>query len=405
MPSSGVKESLSKSDYRIIESLSNEGWVTLSVDNEDGDVVKISLSYGLEDDGQIPSSFPTKLVNKFSKLKNLEITDTFLPKLSKSFLAGAKMEELVIIDSEVEIIEEAAFDGLELTYLNLTGNLIRELKTKSFSGCSKITEVNFGENQISVIEEDLWSQFPNLETLLLNNNQLESLSKNSFSKLEKLLYLDLGENWIGEIEEGSFSGIPLEVLKLHGNNLSELPKGLFVNTPSLIELVIEDNEIISIDSDILKSLPNLEVLIFSNNSFEELPNMSSCKNLKAIIADENVINILAEDSLSQLVLLDQIDLSANDISSLPPKLLAGLKHLTYFYASDNMISEIPKDFFKDAKDIVEIDLSDCEITSVDVDPIKYLTKLKKFSIIEGNELAIDNLKSLTALEKLGVYVD
>lgn len=57
----------------------------------------------------------------------------------------------------------------------------------------------------------------------------------------------------------------LKYLDLLGNRLEKLPSDLFENTPSLMEVVFNNNRIKFIGSEILSPLKNLEIINFGGN--------------------------------------------------------------------------------------------------------------------------------------------
>ena len=64
----------------------------------------------------------------------------------------------------------------------------------------------------------------------------------------------------------------LEVLNIEENGITELPPGLFEETPLLRELYVASNYIFSLHNDVFKGLHRLEHLDLGNNNLE-LPNV------------------------------------------------------------------------------------------------------------------------------------
>ncbi|KAM9329569.1 leucine-rich repeat-containing protein 19 [Gastrophryne carolinensis] len=85
------------------------------------------------------------------------------------------------------------------------------------------TELNLSSNNITVLENNNFSEFSKLEVLNLSNNNLETVDVLAFHGLENLKTLDLSHNLIAELPANiQFPSKQLEQLKLNNNSLTNL---------------------------------------------------------------------------------------------------------------------------------------------------------------------------------------
>lgn len=102
--------------------------------------------------------------------------------------------------------------------MDLSGNKIKEIHPKTFSGLAKIQEI------------------------LLHHNELESVSDKTFENLENLIVVELNDNKILYVAERSFVNLPkLEVILLDHNRLQNLDCSLISSLPVIKKLSLHDN--------------------------------------------------------------------------------------------------------------------------------------------------------------------
>lgn len=132
----------------------------------------------------------------------------------------------------------------------------------------------------------------NLLTLNLSNNKYDTWTGTGYT-FDSIRRLDLSINKINNVDEAAISGMPqLKWLDLSENRINNLPPTLFT------------------------SAQNLETLILSRNYFSEIPRFQS-NSLKSLCLSWCQISSLREDSLDGMTSLLGIDLSINQIESIP----------------------------------------------------------------------------------------
>lgn len=122
------------------------------------------------------------------------------------------LKELTIVNNKLLHLEPGMFSGLEnLTYLNLAGNSIAELRNNPFIALKRLIHLELSRNDLRHLPTGVFKDIKNLKYLTLHSNKLTSVHRNDFEGLGNG-YLYLHCNNIHHIEPSAFSG-----LKLLGN--------------------------------------------------------------------------------------------------------------------------------------------------------------------------------------------
>ncbi|NWW29256.1 TLR7 protein, partial [Falcunculus frontatus] len=256
----------------------------------------------------------------------------------------------------------------------------------------------------------------NATNLTLSINHIPHIYPTSFDHLENLQEIDFRCNCVPvklgpkdkvctsrlKIDNGSFAALTrLKSLYLDANQLAEIPRGL---PAALTLLSLEANSIFSIQEASFSELGNIEVLYLGQNcyyrnpcnvSFEieqtaflglkKLtvlslksnnltyipPNLSS--TLKELYIYNNMIQVIQEQDLSGLPNLEILDLSGNcprcydapypcipcpkSSIQIHSKAFDSLENLRILRLHSNSLQSIPSSWFKNIKNLKELDLS------------------------------------------------
>ncbi|CAL1542601.1 unnamed protein product [Lymnaea stagnalis] len=236
-------------------------------------------------------------------LRKLTISNTHsISEISPSaFLVLDELEELDLSHNSINKLDDGCFKGIDgtLTKLNLTGNSL----TGTSSGIIGL------KNLPKLAELDLSAQgqmtdFPDLSQLrstvplklYLNNNKITQLRSNSLAAVAgQLNTLDISDNPIQSVEPNAFiNTTSLAVLKM-----SNVP-GMFQGSTL---------------SSVLGTLKKLVALNISSNGLREVSNFT----------------------FENMTLLQDLDLSSNQLTKLLPEALVGPRGLTKLYLHNNNI--------------------------------------------------------------------
>ncbi|XP_050187861.1 toll-like receptor 7 isoform X3 [Myiozetetes cayanensis] len=239
---------------------------------------------------------------------------------------------------------------------DLVCNSSLKIDNGSFAALTRLKSLYLDANQLLEIPRGL----PATLTLLsLEANTIFSIQKANLSELGNIEVLYLGQNCYYrnpcnvsfEIEETAFLQLKkLTILSLKSNNLTHIPPNL---SSTLKELYIYNNRIQVIQEQDLSALPNLEILDLSGNC-------PRCYNAPypCIPCTNGSIQIHSKafDSLTNLRILR---LHSNSLQSIPSSWFKNIKNLKELDLSQNFLMKEIGDaqFLKFIPSLVELDLS------------------------------------------------
>ena len=193
-------------------------------------------------------------------------------------------------------------------------------------------------------------------TLDLARQDIVAIKKCPFKTLISLKRLILTENRLSNLSSDVFTNLTsLKMISLTGNFLKSLPVGLFQYLSNLTELFLDKNHLTTLHTNLLKGLHKLKVLNVARNEIKVIP-----KHL-----------------LHDLLSLNKLYLNYNNLSTLPRELLNSLRNLTRFYVSHNELKVLPISIFRNLKRLNNLGLSYNKIDALDENALNETIKLKK----------------------------
>ncbi|GAB5591002.1 hypothetical protein Unana1_05902 [Umbelopsis nana] len=207
-------------------------------------------------------------------------------------------------------------------------------------------------------------------------------SKNNCPNVREL---DVSRNQIASLPSNMTLLAPhLRILNLSNNLLTTFPAELFAFT-NLEVLMLSQNKIAGpLPEQLPLSIPNLSVLRVSANLITELPStMNNWRKMKQLILGSvfggNLIQSIPEDCLSEMP-LEELDMSHNQLKSLPEDFSHGQNHLIHLNLSDNQLETLPRSIglFKGLK---SLNVSKNHLTSLPID----LVNLHNLDILDVSE--------------------
>ncbi|XP_067121242.1 leucine-rich repeat and immunoglobulin-like domain-containing nogo receptor-interacting protein 3 [Centruroides vittatus] len=243
-----------------------------------------------------------------SSLDTLNISRNRLNKLTPYLFHG--LQKLKILDisyNDIETIENYTFHFMELlNYLDLTGNKLKILKHQWFQNLNK------------------------LSVLKLQQNHLQNISNLVFSTLHNLSYLDLSKNNIGSVGLLSFKGLSnLKHLNFSSNNVSSLQEGIFKSADGIEVVDFSHNPLVNIEKSFsyghnvkFLRLVNTTLKTLSRNSLLGLSNLQQLQ-----LSDSSKLSSVDKRALLVTTKLNDLDLSKNNLSTLPSEFIKPLKEL------------------------------------------------------------------------------
>ena len=286
----------------------------------------------------IEIDFSQNLIKKLDFQASFEYTLTNLTKLDLHM-------------NEIKSITSHFFTKFpNLNQLDLSFNKLQSLKNTFFTYLNTLKVLNLSSNLILTIENNSFSNLASLEYLNLRNNLVYDLSGKLFKNLYYLSELNIGKNKIESISKEDFQGLfSIKVLDLSENMMNSLNNDTFCFVSSSIESLILKTNRIQTNGDVVYNLKRLHFLDLSFNNIDYL-NLNSIywisrldlSNNKLLhVQNWNFLDYLTFLNLSrtnaELILnlnfsnfakIKELDLSFNNLTSLPGNFLANLKNLT-----------------------------------------------------------------------------
>ncbi|XP_041829090.1 insulin-like growth factor-binding protein complex acid labile subunit [Melanotaenia boesemani] len=179
--------------------------------------------------------------------------------------------------------------------LDLSGNKVREVRTRSFMGLwslkilfmsnnsihavhpQSLTSLQFLErldlsfNRLRWLPQDFTQSLSSLQELRLDHNLLQHLDSFSLGDADNMRKLDLSYNRIQTMDVRAFKSLSrLRFLNLQRNKLTVLKDGLLSRQQSLEVLLLSHNNISLIEPDALAPLRSLKLLGLQGNQLEHI---------------------------------------------------------------------------------------------------------------------------------------
>ncbi|XP_066248588.1 nephrocan isoform X2 [Euwallacea similis] len=320
----------------------------------------------------------------FQPAKNLLFLDLShnplrtLSKYSNHFYIPS-LEVLRLVNCSMRTIPANVFRRLtSLVELYLSDNPVSNISDNFSLENLRLMEIS--RTHLSMLNENVFADLPNLETLIMNNN----VNLRRFPCHSKTLrYLDLSNSMLEKVPHGHMK--KLLRLDLSGNYLKNIPMNGFIDSCSLQMLNLSTNAITAIDIDAFQGLTEVQSIDlsfnklisldeqFSNNSALTFLNLSHnyiseldtlrSKSLKALIVSFCEIYELNRYSLSLMPNLIRLTMSRNFLTRLPDRLIA--RNLVILDISYCRMNTLSNETFSEMFYLREINVANNALTSID----------------------------------------
>ena len=323
---------------------------------------------------------------------NLQKLDFDCKKSCKCVLGLRKLQVTCINSSDTTrflIVYEYNTDAVRF---DATGLDI--LDNNAFNGLSKLASLVLSHNNIKAFPPAICHDLPILKLLVLNHNKLVNISNDVFvgACSKALTYIDLSYNELESLVGNLFKHVTslvqiilysnrltqlpadifefqqqLDIINVGGNALTTLPEGIFKNQRHLFKIILSDNNISSLPLDIFAPPPYIEILDLSNNSFYSLPEHLFADQLFLydINLSRNALTILPQNTFeSQREFMSYLDLSYNDLVSLPAEIFVGMERVEFIDLRHNNLQVLPQGLLHSAFSLRVFDVSNNNISTL-----------------------------------------
>lgn len=274
--------------------------------------------------------------------------------------------------NNLQVIENYAFlDLTQMKYLNLSHNRIDTLFNRSLqvsetsSGVLEILDLS--HNNLAMLDNNVFSNFPFLQELYLQHNQIKILYDACFYNLRSLKRLIMSNNIISST---NLTLVPLNeliFLDLSFNKINKL-LGLELRLVSLVNLNISYNDMESIDYNCFSQSFKLEILDLSHNRIHstlEKVMFVNNHNLSYIDFYDNNLTIVG-DSVFKFNHIHYLNIERNHISgAITNSTFSGLGNITSLNITHQNIEVIKNNAFSEMTNMVYLNLSNNIIKTIE----------------------------------------
>ncbi|KFO23227.1 leucine-rich repeat-containing protein 40 isoform X1 [Fukomys damarensis] len=245
------------------------------------------------------------------------------------------LTKLILSNNKLQTLSEDLRFLPALTVLDIHDNQLTSLPS-SIEELENLQKLNVSHNKLKTLPGEV-TNLRNLKGLYLQHNELTCLPE-GFEKLFSLEDLDLSDNRLTTVP-GSFSSLPrLMQLNLSSNQLKSLPAEIS-RMKKLKHLDCNSNLLETVPPE-LAGMESLELLYLRRNKLRFLPEFLSCRLLKELHVGENQIEVLGAEHLKHLSSILVLDLRGNKLKSVPDE-ISLLQSLERLDLSNNDISSLP----------------------------------------------------------------
>ncbi|XP_033470847.2 leucine-rich repeat-containing G-protein coupled receptor 5-like isoform X1 [Epinephelus lanceolatus] len=313
------------------------------------------------------------------------------------------LQSLRLDANHISSVPTGCFSGLRsLRHLWLDDNSLTEVPAEALSELPALQAMTLALNHISHVPDHAFSKLGRLVVLHLNNNRIVSMGTNCFHGLHSLETLDLNYNSLVEFPTAIHSLSHLKELGFHSNNIQSIPEHAFTGNPSLITIFFYDNPIQSVGRSAFQNLPELRTLSLNGAAdLTEFPDLTGTKSLESLTITGARITSLPSSVCEQLPNLQLLDLSYNQIQTLPS--FSGCESVQKIDLHHNEIEELEENTFHGLMSLRSLDLSWNRLTSVKPNSFSALPVLIKLDLSSNQllSLPLTGLQSLTHLRLAG----
>ncbi|KAK9525982.1 hypothetical protein VZT92_016645 [Zoarces viviparus] len=313
------------------------------------------------------------------------------------------LQSLRLDANHISSVPIGCFSGLHsLRHLWLDDNSLREVPAAALSKLPALQAMTLALNHIGHVPDHAFSKLGRLVVLHLNNNGIVSMGANCFHGLHSLETLDLNYNSLVEFPTAIRSLSHLKELGFHSNNIQSIPEQAFTGNPSLITIFFYDNPIQSVGRSAFQDLPELRTLSLNGAAdLTEFPDLTGTESLESLTITGARITSLPGSVCEQLPNLQLLDLSYNQIQTLPS--FSGCESVQKIDLHHNEIEELEENTFHGLMSLRSLDLSWNRLSSMKPNSFSALPALIKLDLSSNqlSSLPLIGLQSLTHLRLAG----
>lgn len=311
------------------------------------------------------------------KVQILNLNDNQIESIEdNTFSSFYNLHTLVLSNNRIKSLNDFTLNGLfVLTKLYLNDNELTQLADNSLKNCSTLLELYMQNNLLRSLPTAL-NVLRSLKILNLSSNIIYEIRNASFFGLIHLEEINLSKNQITNLTIGSLRDLlNLKVLDLSDNRILNLEYGVFHDAPSLNEIYLQKNQLSDINGQFMK-LASLRKLNVSNNQITWFDYALIPEELIYLDLNHNQIKALGNQSPQRTVSLQYLDLSSNLIDLINQALIPNsIRHLDL---SSNKITTIHPITFVHKSNLTSVNLRGNLLQTIDVNALRVHQQLTTY---------------------------
>lgn len=304
--------------------------------------------------------------------------------------------------------------------LRTIGNVDLVLKNMSETQADRVMALRLECSDVLFFESSLESgrhgnllaAFRRLKDLRVEYCKIRTIPAAFLAQLRQLKHLSLrshNSDWSAmtlDLHQESFRGMTeLKTLDLGDNNIWSVPPELFCPLLSLAKLNLTKNKLQDVSTLAFSDWGNgplapghacvsgLEILDLSDNDIISLPDngFSGLRALEELHLQDNAISTLGDRAFVGLNMMHTLNMSSNCLVALPPELFQYSRDLRHLYLHNNSLSVLAPGLLEGLDQLQVLDLSSNELSSrwVNRDTFSGLIRLVVLNLAHNSLTRID----------------
>ncbi|XP_076817145.1 uncharacterized protein LOC143462765 isoform X1 [Clavelina lepadiformis] len=300
------------------------------------------------------------------KLEDLSLSANKLEHIPEDLFAGThNLRRLKLDANSLRDLPEGSLHGLRnLEELRLDDNLLTRIPMQALRHTQKLRVLKLDVNRIASIADDAFASLHKLRVLTLRENRITRIGSRGFEGLNNLKALDVSTNQLTRFPRAVTALHELEDLYLNDNTLRSIPDHAFNGQRNLKNLEFSNNPLMTVGKSSFTNLSFITSLTIINViDQEDFPDLTGCHNLKEFSITGGRISSLPPNICEVNSSLQRLDVSGNLLRNLSG--LSNCRNLTFLDASTNAITSLLREELKNLTMLDELNLSNNDIGRLD----------------------------------------
>ncbi|KAL7637784.1 UNVERIFIED_CONTAM: hypothetical protein RMT77_011396 [Armadillidium vulgare] len=297
-------------------------------------------------------------------VEELYLVANRMPSIPARFFGSLEIHKLYLLDNEMVSISRNAFAGLEasLTNFYIRESSLEDVPFDAFDNLRELRSIIIEQSSVSTIPR-LYT-LPHLELLKIDSSRVSEIDPQSFRTMASLRKIQISTSNVNTLGENSMEGLLyLKEINLSNNNITWIHPGAFRNLEMVEELDLKGNNIVDAALAVMaaRELRSLKKFNIANNKIQKLGRATfvDMPNLEIVILSNNLIELIDSEAMYKLPNLKKLDLGNNNIYHFEANVFTDVPSLEFLVLGNNNLSflEDLKYVYRSLPNLKTLDLS------------------------------------------------